>query len=157
LWQFAIWCERTPLGRTLNDVPGLFAVIEVVHLAGLAVIGGMILLVDMRLLGLVLRRHAIADLARDAEPWVIGSLIVMIASGAALFMSEARKCFDSPAFWIKISALLLVTIYTFTIRRRLLARDERTVAPFTAKLVAIVSVALWATVGWGGRWIGFGG
>ena len=157
LWEFAKWSEATSLGVAVRNSQYAFPIIEFFHLAALAFIGGAILIVDMRLLGIGLRKTPVAALARDAQPWVTGSLIVMILSGIALYTSEATKCYASTAFWIKISALIVVMIFTYTVRRNIALADERRVSAAAQKAVAIVSVSLWFAVAWGGRWIGFGG
>ena len=157
LLAFFKWCEASWMGKTISGSVYLFPVVEAVHLLALAVIGGAVLIVDMRLLGLGLRKTSVAALARDAQPWVTGSLIVMIVSGVCLFASEATKCYESTAFWIKISALIVVMIFTYTVRRKVALADEHGVSALTQKCVALVSVSLWFTVAWGGRWIGFGG
>ena len=79
----------------------------------------------------------------------------MIASGVPLFMSEAIKCYYSFAFWTKMTALALAIAYTFTIRRRVTLADEARISPAVARAVGAISILLWSTVGWGGRWIGF--
>src|SRR5260221_6239842 len=157
LWEFAQWSEATPLGVAIRNSQYAFPIIEFFHLAALAFIGGAILIVDMRLLGLGLRKTPVAELARDAQPWVTGSLIVMILSGIALYSSEATKCYASTAFWTKISALLVVVIFTYTVRKRVTLADEHRVSGLMQKSVAFASVSLWFAVAWGGRWIGFGG
>ena len=149
------WIEAGPVGEAIRNSLWLFPFVEAFHLLALAVIGGAVLLVDFRLLGLGLKRHPIADLARDAQPWLIGSLLFMIASGVPLFMSEAIKCYYSFAFWVKMTALVLAIIYTFTIRRRVTMADDARFSPAVYRAVGAVSILLWATVGWGGRWIGF--
>jgi hypothetical protein len=157
LWHFAQWSEATTLGRVIRNSEYAFPMIEFVHLAALAVIGGAVLVVDMRLLGLGLKKTSAAQLAKDAQPYVTGSLIVMIVTGISLYASEATKCYASAAFWIKMVSLLLATIFTYTIKKRVAAGDERTVSIGTTKLVGFVSIVLWFGVAWGGRWIGFGG
>jgi hypothetical protein len=157
LYEFAQWSEATGLGKMIRNSQYAFPIVEFFHLAALAVIGGAILLVDMRLLGLGLKKTSVAQLAKDAQPWVTGSLFVMLASGIALYSSEATKCYQSPAFWIKMISLLLAMIFTYTIRRRTAAADEQGISPFASKSVGAVSLALWFMVAWGGRWIGFGG
>ena len=157
LWEFAKWSEATALGVAVRNSQYAFPIIEFFHLAALAFIGGAILIVDLRLMGLGLRKTPVAELARDAQPWVTGSLIIMILSGLALYASEATKCYASTAFWIKISALIVVMIFTYTVRRNIALADERRVSAAAQKAVAIVSVSLWFAVAWGGRWIGFGG
>jgi uncharacterized protein DUF6644 len=147
--------ENGAVGATIRDSLWLFPFVEAFHLVALAVIGGAVLLVDFRLLGLGLKRQPIAELARDAQPWLVGSMIFMIASGVPLFMSEAIKCYYSFAFWTKMTALALAIIFTFTIRRRVTLAEDTHFSPAVYRAVGIISILLWSTVGWGGRWIGF--
>jgi len=157
LFEFAQWCEASGLGKMIRNSQYAFPIVEFFHLAALAIIGGAVIVVDMRLLGLGLKRTSVAQLAQDAQPWMTGSLIVMLASGIALYSSEATKCYQSPAFWIKMISLLLAMIFTYTIRRRTAAADERGISPLASRSVGAASLALWFMVAWGGRWIGFGG
>ncbi len=155
LLPFFQWCESTALGTAIRMSPWAFAVIESVHLLGLAVIGGAVLLVDLRMLGFGLRNQRIAELARAVFPWLVGSLVVMLLTGVALFLSEPLKCYDSRAFWVKMISLGLAMPFTLTIRRTVTMADETRVRPIWFKLVALVSLSLWFGVGAGGRWIGF--
>jgi hypothetical protein len=129
--------------------------IEAIHLLGLGFIGGAVLIVDLRLLGFGLRRQSVAQLSRDAQPWLVGSLIVMIITGGLLFTSEAIKCYYHGAFWFKMASLLLAIVFTFTVQRKVVRADETRLTPLWSKVVAVVSVLLWSGVGIGGRWIGF--
>ena len=83
--------------------------------------------------------------------------MVMLATGILLFTSEATKCYYHAAFWVKMTSLLLAIVFTFTVRRKVVAADETRVGPLWGKLVALVSVTLWSVVGAAGRWIGFSG
>ena len=147
--------EDSAIGEAIRNSLWLFPVVEVFHLVGLTIIGGAILVVDFRLLGLGLRGHPVSRLARDVQPWVVGSLVLMMLSGIPLFLSEAIKCYYSFAFWTKMIALMMAALFTFTIRRLVAGAPEGRFSPWTHKAVAVTSVALWSTVGWGGRWIGF--
>lgn len=157
LLPFFEWCEASTVGTTIKTSPWAFAVIESVHLLGLALIGGAVLIVDLRLFGLGLRRQPLAQLARDAQPWLVGSLLVMLSTGSGLFLSEAVKCYYSTSFWVKMTSLLLAMIFTFTVRQRVVMAEETRVGPHWQKLVALVSLGLWICVGAAGRWIGFSG
>ena len=157
LLPFFEWCEATALGSAVRSSKWLFPVIESVHLLGLALLGGSLLLLDLRLLGLGLRRQPVAQLARDAQPWLVGSLLVMLATGVPLFLSEATKCYYSTPFWVKMTCLPLAATFALTVRRRVAMADETRMRPLWYKLVALVSLALWFGVGGGGRWIGFSG
>jgi hypothetical protein len=157
LYPFFEWCEATTIGNAIRTSPWAFAVIESVHLLGLAAIGGAVLIVDLRMLGIGLRRQPVAELARNAFPWLVGSLAVMLVTGVALFLSEAIKCYYSPPFWVKMWSLALAMLFTFTVRRRVTLADEGRVRPIWYRVVALISLSLWFGVGAGGRWIGFSG
>lgn len=156
LLLFFEWCENTAIGSAIRNSLWLFPVIESIHLLALALIGGAILVVDLRLLGLGLRPQPVARLARDVQPWLGGGLAVMVASGFLLFLSEAIKCYYSPAFWTKMTFLVPAMVFTFTVRRKVAAADK-SIRPLWSKLVALVSMGLWSVVGAAGRWIGFSG
>jgi uncharacterized membrane protein YhdT len=155
LLTFFQWCEASGIGETIRKSSWLFPVIEAIHLLGLGVIGGAVLVVDMRLLGLGLKRQSAAELTRNAQPWLVGSLVLMIITGGLLFLSEAIKCYYHDAFWFKMSCLFLAIVFTFTIQRKVTMSEETRLSPVWSKVVAVVSVLLWAGVGIGGRWIGF--
>src|SRR4029077_17673676 len=155
LLAFFQWCEASGIGETIRKSSWLFPVIEAIHLLGLGVIGGAVLVVDLRLLGLGLGRQSAARLTRDAQPWLVGSLVLMIITGGLLFLSEAIKCYYHDAFWFKMTSLFLAIVFTFTVQRKVTMAEETRVSPLWSKVVALVSVALWSGVGLGGRWIGF--
>src|SRR5215813_169037 len=113
--SFFTWCENTALGGASRESLWLFPVIEAVHLLGLAVIGGSVLVVNLSLLGFGIDRKSSARLWHDARPWLAGSLAVMLLSGFLLFTSEAVKLFYHEAFWVKMTALGLAIAFTFTV------------------------------------------
>ena len=153
--SFFTWCENTSLGEAIRGSLWLFPVIESFHLLALAVIGGAVLIVNLRLLGLGMERQPVAQLWRDTRPWMLGSLMVMLVSGGLLFTSEAVKLYYHEAFWVKMTSLLLATLFTFTVLRKVALADPDRVRPFWSKTVALISILLWTGVGVGGRWIGF--
>ena len=155
LLELFYWIEYTPLLVEMRSSPWLFPVIATIHLLGLSVIGGAVLIVDLRLLGLGLSRQPAARLARDAEPLLLGALLVMFATGLLLFMCFATKYYYLSAFWIKLASLLLALGFTFTIRRRVAMSTTLEASSLKSKLVALISVSLWISVALGGRLIGF--
>ena len=149
------WFESTTIGTAVRESLWMFPVIECVHLLALALLGGAILVLDLRLLGFGLRSQPTAQLARQAQPWLIGALTAIIATGIPMFLSEAIKCYFSPPFFYKMTLLVLATIYTFTIRRRVANAEPGRFAPAWLRLTAVVSLGLWFGVGFSGRWIAF--
>ena len=139
----------------MRSSPWLFPVIATIHLMGLALIGGAVLVVDLRLLGLGLQSQPVAGLARDAERWLLRGLLVMVSTGILLFMCFATKYYYLTFFWVKMAALLLVIVFTLSVRRRVAMANDTDVSPVRSRLVALVSLSLWTIVAVGGRYIGF--
>jgi hypothetical protein len=155
LLPFFQWCYQTPVGEGIRESIWLFPVIEACHLLGLGLTAGAVLLVDLRLLGVGLSKQPVAQLSAGAQPWLLGGLTVMFASGIPLFLSEAVKCFYSFPFWVKMTSLFLAVLFTFTVRRRVTRTGLIFERPLPGRLTALISLGLWFGVAWGGRWIGF--
>ena len=132
----------------------LFPALEAVHLLGLSLLGGALLVVDLRLLGLGLVNQPIAQIARGAHAWLLAGLAVMISTGPLLFLSEAIKCYHSPSFRLKMTALPFALLYTFAVRERATRRVDLATSG-KSRLLATASLILWFTVAAAGRWIGF--
>ncbi len=153
--SFFQWCYDTSIGETIRESTWLFPLIEAFHLVGLGLTAGAVLIVDLRLLGVGLSRQPAAQLSAAVEPWLLGSLSLMFASGIPLFLSEAVKCYYSYAFWVKMASLVLALAFAFTVRRHVARTGPAADRPLQGRLTALISLALWFGVAWGGRWIGF--
>ena len=146
-------CEGLAIGQAIRTSVWLFPVIEATHLLALALLGGAVLILDLRLLGTGLTSQPASRIERQTRPWLVGALIGLIATGVPLFLSEALKLYDSQAFWLKMALLLAALLFTFAIRNPFARRD-----PGDARLsraVALISMGLWFGVALAGRWIGF--
>jgi hypothetical protein len=148
------WFEASTLGDAVRTSLWLFPVLEAIHLLGLCLLGGALLVVDLRMLGVGLTSQRIAALARDARPWLVAGIVVMIFTGVLLFLSEAIKCYYNQSFWVKILTLPVALLFTFTVRQRI-ATDDGLETSMRSRLLALASLGLWFTVAAAGRWIGF--
>ena len=122
--EFCRWIQYSAPLVAMRDSPWVFPVIATIHLIGLTMIGGAVLLVDLRLLGLGLRHQPVALLARDAEKWLLRGLVVAMSTGILLFMCFATKYYYLTFFWVKMAALIVVVALTFSVRRRITAADD---------------------------------
>jgi hypothetical protein len=153
--EYFQWCYDTPIGEAVRESTWLFPLIEAFHLLGLALTIGSVLIVDLRLLGAGVKKESVAQLSAGAQPWLIAGIILMFASGIPLFLSESIKCYYSFPFWVKMTSLLLVIVFTFSVRRRVTQTDVAADRPLSGRVTAVISLLLWFAVAWGGRWIGF--
>jgi hypothetical protein len=150
------WLQQSWLGTTVNNSNWAFAAIEAGHLLALATIGGAVIVVDLRLMGWAFRHQPVAEIARNVQPWLVLSLIGMFLTGIPLLASLAatKYYFNEPFRW-KMYLLAAAILFTFTIRRFVVMRDEARLHSAVAKATAIISVLLWSGVGIMGRGIGF--
>ncbi len=155
LLEFCRWLQYSAPLHAMRESPIFFPVVATIHLMGLALIGGAVLVVDLRLLGLALQNQPVAALAHDAERWLLRGLVVMVTTGILLFMCFATKYYYLTFFWVKMAALLAVIVFTWSVRRRVALANDGDVSPMRRKVVALVSMFLWTTVAVGGRYIGF--
>ena len=144
--------EQSGIGLLIRESLWLFPALEAVHLLGLSVLGGSLLMVDLRLFGAGIRSRTPEQLVRMVRPWLVGSLLVLMGTGVPLFLSEAVKCYYSYSFWVKMSALGIGLLYTFLIKHPVIRRGA---GPGVQAVMGVLSLAIWLTVAGAGRWIGF--
>jgi hypothetical protein len=147
------WTEATWLSQVIRASTWQFAVFEMVHLIGLTMLLGSLMVLDLRLWGLGMRRQPVADLARDLRAWLLSGLAIMVGSGILLFFGEPMKLYGNAAFHVKMLLLFLALVFQFTLFRRVAgAREASGVLP---KFAGVLSLMLWFGVGLAGRGIGF--
>jgi hypothetical protein len=152
---FCQWCSNSFFGHGVRNSVWLFPSIEIIHLLALGVLGGTILIINLRLLGVRFRNEPVSDLARELQPWMIGSLAVMLVSGFFLFASEAEKMYGNSAFRAKMASLALAIVFTFTLYRKVTLSEETQMSPVWNSVAALISLVLWTGVGLAGRAIGY--
>jgi len=156
MYVFCAWSDKTIVAEAVRTSTWLFPFIEIFHLLALSILGGIMLLINMRLLGIPLfKEERLSAIARSTWALFNISVVVVIASGYALFASEALKDFFNWGFRVKMLSLLLALIFTFTLHRKLTLSDDETRSPLWTKSAAIISLFLWLMVGLGGRSIGY--
>ena len=144
--------EDSYVGEYVRSSLWLFPVIQSFHLIGLGILGGAVVVGDLRLMGILMRTESTRYVIRVTRPWFNFGLFILIITGIPLFLSEAVKCYYSRAFWIKISCLLLGTLFVYFIRNPIvLSKDENNMI----KILGFISFSLWVVTAASGRWIGF--
>src|ERR1700722_1597944 len=113
------WFDGTTIGAGIRNSTYWFPAIEVVHLLGLALLYGCVIVVNLRLLGFGLRRQSVTRVASDVTPYLTWGVFIMLATGIPLFLSEALKCYGNIAFWLKMGFLVTAIVFQFTIHRKI--------------------------------------
>jgi hypothetical protein len=154
-FPFFDWLDRSLLADVAKAYGGVFAVVQMFHLLALALLGGMVLVGDLRLLGVVLRDVPSKVVTDNTQRWFDIALIMLIGSGVFMSAAVALKLYRSEMFWAKMTALAVGVTFVYMIRRPLLRFDHATLNPWSLRLMAVASLVTWFTVAACGRWIGF--
>lgn len=157
LYSWFEWLEASPLGVFVKDEPATFAIIEAVHLLGLALLGGTVLAQDLRLLNVVLRDVPSNVVTEQAHRWFKVGLWILLLTGVPMLAGVATKCYHNAFYWTKMIALAIGILFVFTLKQPLLRGDHALLRPITLKLMAVASMSVWFVVAASGRWIGFSG
>lgn len=155
VYPFFDWLDTSLLARVAKAYGGVFVVVQMFHLLSLALLGGMVLVGDLRLLRVLMRDVPSEVVIVSTHRWFDVALVVLVLSGAFMSAAVALKLYGSEMFWGKMAALTLAVIFVYGVRRPLLRHDHATINPWLLRLVAITSLTLWFTVAASGRWIGF--
>lgn len=153
---WAVALEASPLGHWMRTDPWAYPSANVLHVLGLTLLVGPILLLDLRLLGWG-RAFPITATARLLTAWSAAGLLVMIASGTALFAADAAALAANPVMQWKLAligaGLANAVAFRWRWSRRLEHWDlER---PMLGRVQALASMALWLAVPVAGRLIAY--
>jgi hypothetical protein len=136
-----------------------YPIVLCLHLTCIALFGGMILMTNLRLLGLTFKSVTITEMVTSLRPWKRAGIIVMICTGGLLAASEAEKYAPNPYFLTKMIVLGLIGVHGLIFRPIVYNRteelDRSPVIPTIVKVAAILSLTLWTTMFTMGRLIAY--
>jgi uncharacterized membrane protein len=148
--SFCEWLQNLPWASGIKHSDWQFPVIESIHSLAISAMIWPAALLDLRLLGLVMRRRSVSQVASQFLPWVWAGFSLMVLSGAMLFASEAVKAYNSPFFRIKLVLIavagLNALVFHKTIFRGVSSWDKDAPTPWRAKFAGACSLAVWVGV-----------
>jgi len=159
LLHFCEWVYATPFSTSIRQSPYSFPIIEGIHTLGITAVVGTVAVLDLRLLGLLMKREPVSKIAGQVLPWTWAGFAVMFVTGLLLSIAEAQTNYFNWAFRVKLVLLLLVgvnpLIFHFTVYRKVADWDLADVAPRRARAAAVSSLALWSAIIVFGRLIAY--
>jgi hypothetical protein len=143
----------------IRESENLYPIILATHLSSIALFGGMILMTDLRLLGLAMTDLSVTDVVGQLRIWKRIGLVIMLTMGLLLATSEMDKYYANPYFHLKLFLLIMVGVHAVVFRRGVYgnteALDRAPKMPRLAKVAAISSLVLWIGIACAGRWIAY--
>ena len=108
--EFLHWLETTPPALFVAQSAYGFSALDMVHIAAISVVFGMIVVVDLRLLGLASKDCAVTDICRQALPWTWAAFGIAVLTGVPMFLGQSVKYYNNYAFRMKFLLMLLAGI-----------------------------------------------
>ncbi len=152
--EFFAWLQDLPVSEWVQTSDYGFPLLLAAHSIGLAGVVGILVILNLRILGYA-EGIPIAALSRLMLVAWLG-FIINALSGFLLFMANATRLVTNWAFIVKMSAVLLGGILTWMLWRTLQRRGEKIVVesakaagPMTytitrsAQIVARISLGVW--------------
>lgn len=151
--------EASSLAATVRDSLYWFPLIESAHVLGLAMVFGTIAILDLRLLGLAWTRRPFTSVASDTLTWTWVAFVLTAVTGVLMFITNAAVYFGNFYFRTKMILIIVAGInmlfFEMTARRTVRGWDRDPLAPPAGRAVAALSLLLWITIIFAGRWVGF--
>lgn len=148
--------ESSAFAEWMRGAGMAYAAVNLVHLLGLTLLLGSMLLLDLRLLG-VGRRLSLPEVSRLLTPVALTGLLLQAGSGFALFAADAGPLFSNNAFRLKL-ALIAAALANAVLFRWLWSdalADWDRASPMAGRLQAVLSMLLWLGVAAAGRLIAY--
>jgi hypothetical protein len=159
LLPFCQWLEKTSGSIALHESLWMYPLVESVHVLTLCLFVGLAFMLDLRLLGVTMRRTAVSEVASQLLPWMAAGFGLMVLSGGALFYAIPVKTYLNIFFRIKLLMLTLAGLNAWvfhrTVYRRVPEWDVDAAIPSGAKVAAGLSIVLWAGIVFAGRMIAY--
>ena len=128
----------------------LFPLIEGSHILALSISVGLIVILDLRFLGLAFPGEPVSRVMKQVMPWSLLGFAVMLITGLLLFMTQAEKAYGNTFFRIKLLLLLLAGLNALYYQLRFYPKmrewDIALRTPVGVRVCAVLSLVLWVGV-----------
>lgn len=159
-WHLALieFFNDSPLrelsGSFLRSIPGLPPIIQTVHLTGVAVLLGSVVMLSLRILGIAAKNQSPAEMSARLFPWFFSALPVMFISGLPFFLARPQRYLVNPVFGIKTGlfiAALLLSVWLWRQCKQL----SRHGVTLQLKWTSVLVICAWIMTTLAGRWIAY--
>lgn len=151
--------QNSPIAQWVNTAGATYPIVEALHVIGLSLVFGTILIVDLRLLGLASMSRPFTRVAHDLLRITWAGFALAVVTGVLLFLPNAGSLYLNTPFQIKM-VLLMVAGFNMFVFELITARnvgvwDLTSPPPNSARIAGLLSIGLWLSVIVLGRLIGF--
>src|SRR5258706_5483273 len=98
---FCQWLEKTPGSIALHESLWVYPLVESVHVLTLCLFLGTVVMLDLRLLGLAMRRVPVSEVVASLSSWTAAGFALMVVSGSLLFYAIPVRTYQNVFFRAK--------------------------------------------------------
>ncbi len=161
LADLAVWLATTPPSALINQSSWMTSTIQSIHIATIAATFGAALMINLRILGLTGRSHAMLEIERRYQPWVWWGLLVLLATGVLLVIAEPARELLNPCFWTKMMLIAAVALanlwFQRSVQRDVDLWDDADGGRLAIRVGAAGMILAWCVIMILGRWIAYFG
>jgi hypothetical protein len=159
LLAFCEWLAATEGSIALHESLYMYPLVESVHVLALCGFVGLAVILDLRLLGKLLREVPVSQIIARLLPWTLVGFTVMVITGVLLFYAIPIRTYQSVWFRAKVIFLILagINVYYFHTRveTSIAQWDTAVITPKAARRAGLFSLILWACIIVAGRFIAY--
>jgi uncharacterized protein YacL len=156
---FFEWLADTSWSVDLHESQYAYPLIESIHVWTMAVFFGSVVMFDLRLLGVTMRKVPASEVVDRLLPLTIAAFVIMVISGTLLFFAIPLRSYQSIFFRFKMLLMLLaglnVWIFHSRVYPKVVTWDVDGVPPRRARVAGAVSLVLWIGIIFSGRMIAY--
>jgi hypothetical protein len=134
-------------------------IVEAVHVMAIATVFGTIFIIDLRLLGYTSIQRSFTRMHHELVRWTWAAFGIAVVTGVLLFMVNAITYYNNTAFRLKLVAMFLaginMAVFENITAKSVASWDKGVTPPTGARVAGALSILLWISVIFLGRWIGF--
>jgi hypothetical protein len=157
--EICLRIDQTALSQAIQVTKWAVPAVQTIHILAIAVVASSALMLDLRLIGVLWANRPMKDVTARFLPLVWWPLLVLLATGAIMIIAEPARSLKNPAFQLKmvllIAVLLVTLLFQYFQRRNGAFGDPRSGPRAIAATLAVVSMLLWSSIIFAGRWIAY--
>ena len=157
MMELFTWLEQTAIADAIRTSRWMYPAFETGHYIGLSLLVGGIMLIDLRVLGFA-RTLPLKSMI-GLLPFVWVGFIVNVVTGSLLFIYGATGFGTNPAFWLKMTFMVLAGLnalaFDLAVRRSSFDWVAADRPPAYVKTFETLSFGLWLCVVTTGRWMAY--
>jgi hypothetical protein len=159
LKQLSLSIEQTLMSQSLQGMEWVVAIVQTIHILAICTLMTAMMMSNFKVLGILNRNHVLYPLASALKGPAHIAILVLFLTGLIMIIGEPARALLNPIFQLKmllLIAAIFCSIYS-AIAQKKLANDYfgNTKTQLTQKLIAVISIGLWLSILFAGRWIAY--